>query len=84
MYTDTNVTIPGAKFPKHWFNNRYNYKMTDLHIILGRSVVAGTLFLAVNILSYFSLGQTIAFETSFKKFLLSMINKLIDLTYKLV
>ena len=23
MYADTNVTIPGAKFPKHWFKNRY-------------------------------------------------------------
>ena len=23
MYANTNVTIPGAKFPKHWFKNRY-------------------------------------------------------------
>ena len=23
MYADTNVTIPGATFPKHWFKNRY-------------------------------------------------------------
>ena len=22
MYADTNVTIAGAKFPKHWFKNR--------------------------------------------------------------
>ena len=26
MYADTNVTIPGAKFPKHWFKNRYKIK----------------------------------------------------------
>ena len=40
MYADTNVTIPGAKFPKHWFNNRYKIeKKNDLHIILRRSVV---------------------------------------------
>ena len=23
MFADTNMTIPGAKFPKHWFKNRY-------------------------------------------------------------
>ena len=23
MYGDTNVTILGAKFPKHWFKNRF-------------------------------------------------------------
>ena len=39
MCANTNVTIPGAKFPKHWFKNRYKItKKTDLHIILGRSV----------------------------------------------
>ena len=39
MYANTNVTIPGAKFPKHWFKNRYTItKKNDLHLILGRSV----------------------------------------------
>ena len=45
MYADTNVTIPGAKFPKHWFQNRYKItKKTDLHIILGCSVVTKITF----------------------------------------
>ena len=40
MYADTNVTIPGAKFPKHWFKNQYKTtEKPDLYIILGRSVV---------------------------------------------
>ena len=39
MYADTNMTIPGAKFPKHWFKNQYKTtKKPDLHIILGPSV----------------------------------------------
>ena len=38
MFADTNMTIPGAKFPKHWFKNRYKITKNDLHIILGRSV----------------------------------------------
>ena len=39
MCADTNVTIPGAKFPKH-FGLKIDIKLlkTDLHIILGCSV----------------------------------------------
>ena len=40
MYADTNVTIPGAKFPSIGLKIDIKLqKKPDLHIILGRSIV---------------------------------------------
>ena len=36
MYADTNVTIPGAKFPNIGLKIDIKLQKNDLHIILGR------------------------------------------------